>query len=88
MPNCFQLCENGVAVPLVRIDREICQLLGVEEHPTRWCDIRDGDWFNTLGFGMACGKTYEQLRELYPEAVKVIDYLESKYTINAYYEPK
>ena len=54
MPLCFQLFKKGEkeATPLNTIDSEVCQLLGVAEHPDFYCT----GWFNSIGYLIASGK--------------------------------
>ena len=61
MPNCFQLVRKGhtKATPLNTIDRELCQLLGVKEHPKLYV----AGWFNNIGFSLAMGKTFDEIVE-------------------------
>lgn len=89
MPNCFQLTRKGNQGPetLANIDKEICALLGQPVDPVLYCV----SWFDTIGFGLACGNDWNKLREVYedfPELLKVIDYLETNYTFDAWYEMK
>jgi hypothetical protein len=89
MPNCFQLTRKGSQEPekLANIDKEICALLEQPVDPILYCE----SWYDTIGFGLACGKDWVGLREVYkdyPALLKVIDYLETNYTFNAWYEPK
>lgn len=62
MPNCFQLSrktEPDKPVPLQTIDEEICRLLNEPVDPQYWCC----SWYNAIGFSLACGKTFDQIRE-------------------------
>lgn len=98
MPNCFQLTKKGEqeATPLNTIDRELCALLGVEEHPKLYA----GHWFDHIGFKLALGKTFEQIkadithdmalhhedRKYYRDMLKMAEYLDEHYTANAWVE--
>lgn len=99
MPNCFQLTrlsemEKG-AVSLNQIDRELCELLGVEVHPVRYV----GGWFDCIGFLLACGKTWAQIwddlgeradesgfYDHYADMAKMCHYLQNNFTANAWVE--
>lgn len=86
MPNCFTLTKKGDAapMPLVKIDEELCELLGRPVDPQYYV----AGWFNTIGFGLATGQTWDQLRETFTGVVirKCIDYLEANYEPNAWVE--
>lgn len=84
MPNCFQLIPKGQTEPekLVVIDQKICEALEVECHPKYWCR----GWYDLIGFGVACGKTFEQLRTIYPDMIDIIDFLDANYTTDAWAE--
>ncbi len=45
-------------VSLNGVDEAICQYLGVPVHATRYRSW----WFDVIGFRLACGKTWEQVR--------------------------
>lgn len=86
MPNCFQLIDKTTKVPakLAKIDDELCQYLNVEPHPVKYYQ----SWYDALGLGFACGRTYDELREIYKEDVeylRILDYLEERYDVDAWY---
>lgn len=102
MPNCFQLIRKGhtEATPLNTIDRELCQLLGKEEHPKLYV----AGWFDSIGFSLAMGKTFDEIvekiegdiatekpedapyKENDRELLKCAKYLRENYTENAWAE--
>ena len=61
MPNCFQLARKSDimagAVPLAKIDGEICQHLGREVHPKLYVN----GWFDYIGFRLSCGKSFADI---------------------------
>lgn len=61
MPVCFQLIPKGSNEPekLQTIDQKICEFLGVPVDEKKWC----GDWYNVVGFRLAIGKTFAEIRE-------------------------
>lgn len=63
MPNYFQLVKKGEKEPtaLNAIDEELCAHLGVGVHPKKW--VRG--WYNAIGFALALGKSWEQMREIF-----------------------
>jgi len=42
---------------LNQIDREICKLVGLDEHKTQYCL----GWFDMIGFKLACGESFEEI---------------------------
>lgn len=95
MPQCFQLTRKGESQPasLIRVDEEICKLLNQPVHAQLYCF----GWFDSIGFPIACGKSYEEIRrtfiadgldQTFPEIITILGYLEENYTPNAWYEPK
>lgn len=103
MPNCFQLfrigSESKEPESLNQIDRELCQVLGLEEHPT----IYVGCWFDMIGRDIAMGGTFETIRDdymvmraekpddehnvrFYDDLLKMLDYLEKNFTPNSWAE--
>lgn len=95
MPNCFQLTRKGETQPssLVKIDEEICGLVGQPVDARHYCF----GWFDIIGFPLACGKSYSDIRQqfmedgfenTFPEILTILGYLEENYTPKAWYEPK
>ena len=92
---CFRLLdkETGEAMELNKVDEEICELLGEPVDPNYYCPIfkhprMNISWYDSIGMALACGKSYAECRELTDNEVilKVIDYLESKYVPDAFYQ--
>jgi hypothetical protein len=96
MPNCFTLTRKGETKPasLNGIDEELCQHLGVPVHPTRYL----AEWFNTIGFAYACGKTMDQVVTIYRDyynagaeeedrqRLEIAEYLREHYTTDTWCE--
>ncbi len=83
MPNCFQLSRPGVGpVALQTIDEEMCKHFEVPCDPVRWYR----EWYNIIGLGLACGKSFEQLRNILPQHLDIIDWLDSQFTADAWVE--
>ena len=62
MPVCFQLFskerpEDGPVV-LQKVDEELCAHFGAEVDPKYYYN----GWFDTVGFRLACGKSFEDIR--------------------------
>ena len=83
MPNCFALKRKSEPekgnVSLTKIDEEIC-----------CCN-----WYNIIGFDLAMGKTFAQIRQglidkPYPECneeyKKIVDYLDENFVVDSWVE--
>ena len=68
MPACFQLIRKGetAPVPLMKIDEEMCAHFKARVDANRYY----GEWYNTIGFSLAMGKTFAQLHEQAVELAK------------------
>lgn len=101
MPNCFQLFPKSDpknAVVLAKLDDEICVHFGVTPHPTQYYCA----WFDIIGFDLAAGKSFDELKKRYHEYVaekehpedkafwqrqiEIADYIDANYTPNAWYQ--
>lgn len=94
MPNCFQLIRKatGKAAVLQEVDEELCRYFGEEPHETRWfCH-----WYDTIGFALACGKSFDWCREKVKESdasdedkqysLKMIDWFDENFTPDCWAE--
>lgn len=96
MPNCFQLLKDGSPVSLNKLDEDICKdVLHVEPHPKFYGGENQINWFDSIGFQIAMGKelgTEELRKEVIdyemPQLVKILDYLEERYTSTSFYMAK
>jgi hypothetical protein len=89
MPSCFQLIKKGSKEPSIihDVDEELYNHFGMEINPEEWYR----DWYNSIGVGLALGHSFSKLRTIYsefPELIKVVDYLEENYLVDAWYEYK
>ena len=87
MPSCFQLIPKGSDEPskMVDIDAAICEHLGIEFSTEFWAL----GWYNSIGLGLAMGRNWDELKDILisdPELVKVIDFLQERYNVSAWYE--
>lgn len=98
MPNCFTLTRKGESKPasLQHIDNEMRIEFGEEPDEDRWL----WGWYDTIGYGLALGRDWAQLRERFAEdpaesertnmfrrrMLAVIDWLEANYIPNAWAE--
>lgn len=102
MALCFQLFDkDGNSPTMQKLDEEICKLFNKPVDPKYYCPLYEWtssegyyqalNWYDTVGLALAQGNGYDDIRKLWPdwqEALKLIDYLESKYTPRAFYQPK
>lgn len=87
MPNCFQLTRKGSdeATKLQEIDNELwLEFNGsIPEPNDKWYM----NWYNTVGLMLACGKTFEQIKEELSEDIgPVVDFLNHNYTARSWAE--
>ena len=98
MAHCFTLTRKGESKPasLQGIDDEMRIEFGEEPDKKRWL----WGWYNVVGFGLAMGRDWTQLREQFAEdsaedeesvefccsMLRVIDWLEANYVPNAWAE--
>tara|TARA_R110000772_G_scaffold2022_2_gene6786 strand:+ start:203 stop:478 length:276 start_codon:yes stop_codon:yes gene_type:complete len=65
----------------IQVDELICTLLRVKPDPVKWV----GNWENKFGIGLACGKSWDDLRnglEVDDDlSLDILDILESHYTV-------
>ena len=103
MPNCFTLTRRSNLeagpVPLNTIDAEMCQFFNEPVDPKRWYQ----NWYNTIGFDLAMGNSFEQIRadyladrvaddqsafDAWTKLIEIVDWLEANFTADAWYETK
>jgi len=98
MPACFTLTRKGESTPssLQHIDDEMRQAFCEEPDEVRWL----WGWYDTIGYGLALGRDWAQLREQFAEdpaeseqtnmfrrrMLAVIYWLEANYIPNAWAE--
>lgn len=77
----FELHRNGEPVKFNAIDDEMCAALGVEPDPVEYHKF----WYDTIGFSLACGQSWDQIRETWGERKgDVIDFLEENFQVICY----
>ena len=61
MPNYFQLLRktDGAAEVLQTVDKLLCEHFQVEVHAKYWFH----DWYDFVGFKLACGESFEEIRQ-------------------------
>ena len=103
--NCFQLFSKVTKEPvsLNQIDEEICNVLEVPVHKTKYgggYEKGSFNWYDTIGFQIATGKFLgsDELRDHYLKSdmwseeasiiEKILNYLEDNYTSRAFHALK
>lgn len=71
------MCGQG----LVEVDEIMCKSLQVECDPITFYK----EWMDTVGFGLTCGQTFDQLREKFPTRLDVIDWLDTHFENDSYH---
>ena len=90
MPNYFKLISKETGEPKVfqELDNEMREHFNVPPDPEKWLY----SWYDFIGLGLAMGKTFDELRGFVHEDEKhihkVIDYIDERYTADAWYSPK
>lgn len=90
MPNCFRLLRGGVAVPIVDVDAEMCRYFSADCDPNRWFR----GWYDFVGFDLAMGKSFDEIRASYREdpyliyLIEVVDWVEANFTVDSWYETR
>lgn len=97
MSNCFQLLDkqSNEPVSLSMVDEQICtQVYKTQPHP-KWYGGDVFNWFDSIGFQIAMGKSLAQCREYYnsnplwsEELVYIIpalDYIEQNWNARSFY---
>jgi len=98
MPVCFQLFdkEKNEATSFSKIDKELCSFLGAPVDPVRYVL----GWYDSIGFRLACGKSFEQIKaefagyvaeagtnvNFYKNLLRVVEWLETRYSPNSWRE--
>jgi hypothetical protein len=89
MPNFFALSRTDdpskTPIRFVDIDEELCSVLGVQPDPVLYYH----GWYDFIGFGLATGRTWPELRAITIETgdevmTTIVDYLSSRYTPDAW----
>lgn len=67
MPACFQLYDKQTneAEKLSIVDEKLCSFLGIQPDPVKYVN----GWYDSIGFRLAVGKTFEQIRTEFTEYV-------------------
>ena len=88
MPNCVQFIDKTTkeAASPYEMDNALREFLGAEPDSKRYYL----NWYDNFGASASAGRSFEDMRVIYEheEAIKIIDWLDANYTINAWYESK
>lgn len=86
MPNCFTLTRKSDTeagpVAFSTIDDEMCEHFGVKPDPKMY----HRGWYDCIGLALACGQTWDKIRETFSGMVPIVDWLESHFIPNAWAE--
>ena len=80
MPVCFQLSKKGVEPftpeKLSDIDNRMCEYFGVEPDKRKYFRY----WVDIEGFALACGKSFQWMRENHDmDRLPIIEFLDGNY---------
>jgi len=67
----------------IELDGEIAEAMHGVADEVRWF----ADWMNTIGFGLALGKSFDEVRKNFDydeETVKICDWLAERFTNESY----
>jgi len=84
--NAFQILDKyNNPVPINQLDKEVCNLIGVESNPKYYCQLgkredhktewdflcKTSNWYDTIGWMIAdTGRSFEEILEYYTESFK------------------
>lgn len=97
MPNCFQLLDktSNEPVSLSLVDEQICKEVYKTKPHAKWYGGDVFNWFDSIGFQIAMGKSLPQVREYYntnplweEERIYInpaLNYIEEHYNARSYY---
>lgn len=82
MASYIRFFPNGSdkAISLNELDEQICEAVGDEVHPKRWCR----GWFDYIGWLLSCGRSYDYVRKQIEadeatSLIPVLDFLEANF---------
>ncbi len=94
--HCIKFIKKGTeeTVELDEVDKLVCEALGKEYNPKKWCYLGEKrvegvDWYNTVAFALALGKTIAEVKELWKdcdEIIKICEMIEAKFVPESYYQ--
>ena len=91
MPNCFQLLRGGVAVPLDKVDEEMCRHFGRPCDPERYFE----SWYDIIGRKLAMGERWDEIGATiaehyaeFPILAQIASWLEANFETRSWYERK
>ena len=84
MPNCIQLTtiKGNEPVSFTKIDNEMREHFGEPPSKNEWLE----DWYNIAGLAMAMGHDFAWCKENMSFKHPIIEYLEARYNVDAWYE--
>ncbi len=87
MPVCFDLTNkaSGLVETFQEIDEKLATAFNAPVHEDNWYE----NWYNAFGLGLACGQSWDEIRENWaevPELVAAVHWLEGRYTVHSWRE--
>lgn len=76
----FQLFQNEELQSFNKVDSEMCKHFGVECDEKFWYQ----NWYNTVGFSLALGHSWDQIYQDWPNKKDIIDWIKQNYTVNSF----
>lgn len=76
----FQLFQNEELQSFNKVDSEMCEHFGAECDPVKWYQ----NWYNTVGFSLALGHSWDQVYQDWPNKKDIIDWMRKNYTVNSF----
>jgi len=61
------------------VDEALCNHFGEPVSSDYWYQ----DWYNTLGLALAVGRSWENMKKVYPKKIDAIEFLQENYTVTA-----
>ena len=93
---CIKFIKKGTEeeVKLDDVDKLVCEVLGEEYNQKKWCylgekPVEGVDWYNTVAFALALGKTIAEVKELWKdckEIIKICEMIEAQFDTDSYYK--
>lgn len=88
MPYCYELTKKGdnEPSPLLQVDIEMCKHFGVESDQFYYYN----NWNDDIGIMLAVGKSFKDLlgNPTWSNNRDILEWLDSNYTVEAWYEAK
>ena len=64
----------------IDVDEAMCNYFGAPCDPKEW----HRGWYNLIGLALAAGKSWDQIRFLYPDLAGIANWLEARYDVDSW----